>query len=275
MAKKQKKPEEKTLPTWLASYADLFTVLFAMFVLLYALSDVDEERFAQFAMVASGRSPLTPLDFGSDGINNLLGSGLMDLPMFDFAVFTDPSGQPGDDGNQNNQNNQNAIEIAADILQTYFADSAFAERVEVLQISDSEILLSFYDNMFFNSGSASILPPTFPVLDIVFEAFIHLLETNPNIEIRIEGHTDNVPINTAQFPSNWQLSQARAMNILQHLLGLGIPGASASAIGFGEYRPIASNETAQGRQMNRRVEIRIFDTLEIFQEYNYYLENNG
>ena len=267
MAKRAKKPDEKPEAIWLTSYADLVTAMFALFVILFALSDINEERFANFAMAASGRDPLTPLDFGSDGINNLLGSGLFDLPMFDFAIFVDPGAGDGQYDNEGNQiievgpGGHVTMEMAADVLETYFMDSPFWEQVDVRQIGDNEILISFYDNMFFNSGSAAILPPTFPVLDIVFEAFMSLLAEHPNLEIRIEGHTDNVPINTVQFPSNWELSGARAVNIARHLVNLGTPSYRTSFQGFGEYRPVGDNTTEAGRQLNRRVEIRIFDAI--------------
>jgi chemotaxis protein MotB len=102
----------------------------------------------------------------------------------------------------------------------------------------------------FGSGNASLNPSVVSVLD----GIIRIAKSN-NLTIQVEGHTDNVPIKTAQFPSNWELSTLRAVNILRYLQNGDIPQNRLAAVGFGEYQPIASNDTPEGRQRNRRIEM--------------------
>jgi chemotaxis protein MotB len=103
----------------------------------------------------------------------------------------------------------------------------------------------------FGSGDASLNPAVFPALD----GIIAIAKRN-DLMIQVEGHTDNRPIETAQYPSNWELSTLRAVNILRYIQRSGeIPQNRLAAVGFGEYQPVASNDTPEGRQQNRRIEI--------------------
>ena len=104
----------------------------------------------------------------------------------------------------------------------------------------------------FDSGSAQIRPEFTPILEKIAEELMKI----PN-DIRIEGHTDNRPIHTPMFPSNWELSAARATSVLRFLVKKGIDPSRLSAVGYGEFRPVASNDTPEGRAKNRRVEILI------------------
>ena len=103
---------------------------------------------------------------------------------------------------------------------------------------------------FFESGKANITDEMIEVIDKLFPTLKKLSE---EYEIVVEGHTDNVPINTLQFASNWELSTARATSVVRYLISKGINPARISAIGYGEYRPVAPNDTPQNRQKNRRV----------------------
>lgn len=102
----------------------------------------------------------------------------------------------------------------------------------------------------FGSGDTSLDEGVYPILDGIIE-----IAKRDRLSIRVEGHTDNLPIRTANFPSNWELSTMRAVNILRYLQQNGIPPGRLVAIGFAEYRPSASNNTPEGRQANRRIEI--------------------
>lgn len=102
----------------------------------------------------------------------------------------------------------------------------------------------------FASGEASLGEEVYPILD----GILKIAERNP-LSIQVEGHTDNLPIHTVKFPSNWELSTMRAVNILRYLQQNGIPPGRLAAIGFAEYRPAAGNDTPEGRQRNRRIEI--------------------
>ena len=104
--------------------------------------------------------------------------------------------------------------------------------------------------LLFASGDASLGEGGYPMLD----GIINIAKRN-DLSIQVEGHTDNLPIHTAKFPSNWELSTMRAVNILRYLQQNGIPPGRLAAIGFAEYRPAADNDTPEGRQTNRRIEI--------------------
>jgi chemotaxis protein MotB len=122
-----------------------------------------------------------------------------------------------------------------------------------LQMMEKGLVITFVADVLFDSGKATIKPQYYPTLDKIAKV---LQETLPYNYIGIEGHTDNEPIKYSGWKSNWELSTARALSILHYLVDeKGLSAERFSAIGYGEYRPIASNDTAQGRQLNRRVEI--------------------
>ncbi|MCL2572972.1 MAG: flagellar motor protein MotB [Defluviitaleaceae bacterium] len=252
MAKKQKKKEEGAKSDWMTSYADMVTVLFALFVMLYAMSEVDEERWAEFARAASiGTGSIAPFEFEGQGVNNLMGSGVMDLPAFDLAVFDFQPGQHGQ-----GQHGVHQMEITADILQTYFGEAGLGDSIDVEFDGEGQILISTHGDMYFDSGQAFIRSETFPILEVIASAINNL----SGVRVSIEGHTDNVPIATARFPDNLELSVARAASISRYFIDVqGVNPAIIRATGFGEHHPIADNTTEEGRQANRRVEIRIYE----------------
>jgi len=106
------------------------------------------------------------------------------------------------------------------------------------------------DPVLFASGEASLGEEVYPILDSIIK-----IAERDRLSIQVEGHTDNIPIHTVKFPSNWELSTMRAVNILRYLQQNGIPPGKLSAIGFAEYRPVADSDTPEGRQKNRRIEI--------------------
>lgn len=135
------------------------------------------------------------------------------------------------------------VEIAA------YAQEKGLEDAIRMEITERGLTINLTEKLMFKSGSADILPQALPVLDEIVEKLRYI----PN-EINIEGHTDNVPIRTERFDSNWELSTARATNIVRYFVEeKGIDPKRISASGYGEYRPIATNDTVEGRALNRRV----------------------
>lgn len=114
------------------------------------------------------------------------------------------------------------------------------------------LVITFVAEVLFNSGKAKLRNDSLPILDKVVEV---LKETVPANKVGIEGHTDNEPIKHSRWKSNWELSSQRALSVVHHLERRGIVSGRLSAIGYGEYQPVASNDTVEGRQLNRRVEI--------------------
>lgn len=118
--------------------------------------------------------------------------------------------------------------------------------------SEGGVTVRFVERVLFESGKADVKPEGMKLLDKV----ISVLRKFPDRELRVEGHTDNVPISTSRFPSNWELSAARALNVLKFITRHGdVRQDRVSAVAFGEFRPIATNETPEGRRKNRRVDI--------------------
>jgi len=117
------------------------------------------------------------------------------------------------------------------------------------------LTVQLLDRLLFESGSADLKPEAKAVLDTLAE----ILKFLPN-KIRVEGHTDNRPINTVRFPSNWHLSVARALNTAYYLMGKGVPPEKISIVGHSEYKPIAPNDTEENRAKNRRVDIVVIST---------------
>ncbi|MCL2416082.1 MAG: flagellar motor protein MotB [Defluviitaleaceae bacterium] len=290
MAKKKKKQEEGVSAAWMTSYTDLVTVLFALFVMLYALSDVNEEAFADFAEAAARGSRPVPmavsLAVGGDTSINMQ-SGITNLPGMGVGFFPIQTSSGWQDfANQNGGRPMTDIEIIEANLRTYFGLDAspgesgtgtgtgsgtgtgtgIGEGMGEFQgniginISDAfTITITFGDGMLFNSGSADILPETFPALDFVVQQMMDY----PHLDANIIGHTDNIPMSpgNVRFPDNWALSSGRAINVLQYLVyQRGIDPVRVQATGRGETEPVESNSTPQGRQANRRVEIQLINT---------------
>lgn len=127
------------------------------------------------------------------------------------------------------------------------------EKELKLSLEEKGLVLRFVAEVFFDSGKAEIRPEAYPILDKVAT---FLKEDVPDRNISVEGHTDNVPIKYSGWKSNWELSAARALSVLHYLVDeKGISPERIRATGYGEYQPIASNQTPEGRQRNRRVEI--------------------
>lgn len=122
-----------------------------------------------------------------------------------------------------------------------------------LQMMEKGLVITFVADVLFDSGKAKLKPESYPMLDKVAS---FLKENVPNLSVGIEGHTDNEPIKYSGWKSNWELSTARALSVLHYLVDdKGISPERISAIGYGEYRPVATNDTKDGRQLNRRVEV--------------------
>ena len=136
------------------------------------------------------------------------------------------------------------------LLEERLADEIGRDQVR-LSMQRRGLVITFVDEVLFDSGKAKLRPESFPILDKVSDI---LQSEVPNNDISIEGHTDNQPIKHSKWKSNWELSAHRALSVL-HYLEKNISASRLSASGYGEYRPVASNDSTEGRQLNRRVEV--------------------
>ncbi|MDR3348117.1 MAG: OmpA family protein [Acidaminococcales bacterium] len=255
MSKKHHGPPHEEHPdeTWLVPYADLLTLLLALFIVLFATAKVDQGKFAavgQALNVALGGGLGGAL--GGLGIGTALGGG--------GGGQTILSGGAGLTAGPGSAPTSVMSPAELESSQLGNAKSEIESFIQQLHggietvLTDQGLVIRIRDTALFPSGSAQLSPAAADfgqrVADIIGPIPQNIL---------ISGHTDNVPINTAQFPSNWELSSARAMSLMKYLLSINpaFNPARFSAIGCGEYRPIAPNDSEAGRARNRRVEILI------------------
>jgi chemotaxis protein MotB len=201
---------------WLLSYADLMTLLLAMFIVLYAAADHDRATKIASAIAAQFSE--------GGGVNPPVGSGV--LPEADSLV---------------------AARVAID--KVFAGNSSLRSRARV-KVTDRGVVVSLTEAGFFAPGDASIREDALPLLDALAAA----LQVSAT-DLRIEGHTDSLPISTLRYPSNWELSAARAATVLSHLVEAGVPASRMSVAGFAGERPVGDNSTADGRALNRRVDL--------------------
>ncbi|MGQ9646101.1 MAG: flagellar motor protein MotB [Thermodesulfobacteriota bacterium] len=259
MTKKKKKHEEEHENTerWLVSYADFITLLFAFFVTMYSVSRVDGKKLGsaveslQRALGSVIAVQITQREPGVFQINHA-------PTMVTIAPIQGAKGHLS--GSDREAFEKLAKEIKGEVqkLSGGGLAGAGADQIKLI-IEKRGLVIRVSEHLFFKSGDASILPEFIPILDILGRA----LEKVPN-HIRIEGHTDSVPIRTEKFPSNWELSTTRATNVLRYLLThFHFNPENLSATGYGEFRPVDSNQTAAGRFQNRRVDFVILSGREM------------
>ncbi len=259
MSKKKRKHEEEheNLERWLVSYADFITLLFVFFVSMYAISRVDEVKLGsavESLQRALGSLIPVPMPARDAGVLEF------EKSPFENKVVT-PENNPQDESGESSENEsleKMAAEIQIEVNKTA-AETGKTPPNQIKYIIDKRgLTIRVPESFFFKSGQASIRPEILPVLDTLAKS----LEKIPN-PIRIEGHTDSIPISTFIFPSNWELSTARATTIVRYLLAqYNFDPSKLSATGYAEYRPIAANNTAEGRIQNRRVDLVILSAKE-------------
>lgn len=263
MARRRRQPEEhENLERWLVSYADFITLLFAFFVVMYAVSSVNEGKYrvlsetlnAVFADTPRSDKPIQvgepPRDVLAlpDGPlatqqSNLEADGNADGIAEAAANKTQP------DSAKDPVVQDGATLRAADEITISLQEYIKKGLVKVTQ-GEGRVEIEMQDRMLFGSGDARLSPPAL----LALRAVAKTLERLPT-HIQVEGHTDNVPIATAAFPSNWELSAARAASVVHFLARSGVEPWRMAAVGLGEHRPITENADERGRATNRRVTI--------------------
>ena len=243
MAKKKRgKPhEEEAGEAWLLPYSDMMTLLLALFIVLYGMgSGTDAGKVEKMGQAFRSAFSLGGGPFFFSGAGPFIGQ-YGDLP----------STKDGGNGAYINENQQ--LEKVQRQMEKYIEHNKLQGQLST-NLLESGLLIRIKEQALFPSGSAELVQDSQNIAVVV----AGLLATMPE-QVLISGHTDNMPINTPQYPSNWELSNQRALNFLKYILASNpkLDPKRFSAIGYGEYRPAASNDTEEGRQKNRRVEIMI------------------
>ncbi|PIE43580.1 MAG: flagellar motor protein MotD [Gammaproteobacteria bacterium] len=234
---------------WLVSYADFITLLFAFFVVMYSVSSVNEGKYKVLSESLEGvfnaaQRSITPIAIG-ENVSYSQPSGSADMNPLQAIVV----GSGGGEGDM--QTEVNAFREIADRFAVKL-NALVTDGLVSINENDDWIEIAFNEKILFTSGGAEPLFESFPVMEKIATVL-----KNTDYAILVEGFTDNVPIKTRLYPTNWELSTARAAAIVRMLASEGVAATRMAAIGYGSTQPVASNETAQGRQKNRRVVILI------------------
>jgi chemotaxis protein MotB len=253
--RKKKHPEHTNHERWLVSYADFITLLFAFFVVLYSSSQVDKRRVGQLALAIQVAFQQMGIFEASNSKPALVASEPMPFSSVQIIENSQRTDQLGRLVNvPDGELTTTPSRAEMDHLQAQL-EGALAPEIKnhTVTVSPSKegVVVSLKEMGFFNSGSAAIRPEAVPVIG----HFITVVQSLP-VHIRIEGHTDNIPIHTTRFDSNWELSTARATEMIKLFIAqFDIAPERLSASGYGEYYPVASNGTPSGRASNRRVDL--------------------
>ncbi len=257
MAAEKKCPEcEAGAPAWMTTYGDMVTLLMAFFVMLFAFSNIDAQKFEQVMQSFQG----------SAGV--LSGGKSIDDNDLIFRALPENSETTIDD--RSIQKIEESLKNLKAKIEEYIAEHELDTEVSI-EFDARGLVIRFKDNALFDSGQAKLKKSSEEVL--YFLGDLLKSEEFINRAIRVEGHTDNVPIQTSKYPSNWELSTARATNVVKFFISnMQINPIRLSASGYSEYYPIADNGTLEGRAKNRRVDIvvlsRFFENAEPINKEN-------
>jgi chemotaxis protein MotB len=243
MARKKRHQEHENLERWLISYADFITLLFAFFVVMYSISSVNEGKYRVLSNTLNNifdNSPQSPDVLRTEAVDNvkvgkpttvddqkISADSLIDMP---YSI-----------------EEKKRLDAIADMVEDKMKGWIDDELIKVTR-NDKWLEIEIKSSLLYLSGSAEVEPEAFPVIDKIAA----ILKNQPNY-IQVEGFTDNIPIKSPIYPSNWELSAARAASVVHLFMEGGVAPDRMAAIGYGEHRPIADNASREGRSKNRRV----------------------
>lgn len=230
--KHEEEEEHQNHERWLLSYADFITLLMIFFIIMYAMSTLDQKKYEKL----------------TTALNQAMGDGT--------AIADTGSNMGGETGNGLSEDAK--LKKVKENLDKYLKENNLSASVSTT-IEKRGLVLSFKDSLFFDSGKAEIRPEQIDKIITISKIINQSIISDSYI--RIEGHTDSVPMHNEIFKSNWDLSVMRASNVAQILIDkAGVKPERLSATGYGEYRPKVDNSTAEGKSTNRRVDIIIMNS---------------
>ncbi|MEA3286004.1 MAG: OmpA family protein [Candidatus Marinimicrobia bacterium] len=229
MKKKVEKPEDvPTSPFWMATYGDMVTLLLCFFILMISYANMDERKWAMASKSLQGAL------------------GVLEEYKVEMQMMQEsPGGE--DDMLIRSEIYENIAEFEKQIVAEINSGDITVESIK------NGLLIRMGSKLLFNSAEAKLKPEALPILKLIAKT-----TKDHATEILVAGHTDNIPINSQQYPSNWELSGSRAMSVVNYLIAeAGISPEILAATAYGEYRPLVPNETAEQRKTNRRVEFAV------------------
>ena len=265
MAKKKQEEAPKGSPAWMATFSDLMNLLLCFFVLLFSMSSIDAAKYEQ--VVASFNQTFSVLNGGATAIGDgiLISNGVSQLNELDDYINSTgkmDEGQIVDDDLANVQEKMEEAKMEeseqmAEKIQEAVDEKELGSEIDI-DFTSQYVQLTLNGALLFDSGSTLLKEEAKPVLDQVGI----VLERYAEGTIEIEGHTDNVPMSGAKYSNNDELSSGRALSVFDYLLSVtNLDPARVKHAGRGEYVPVADNATPEGRTRNRRVEIKIYNSL--------------
>ncbi len=229
MARKKKHPEHVNHERWLVSYADFITLLFAFFVVMFAVSQVDSKRVGRF----------------TEAFSKAVGINVFPLPGEGLLVGgPTPTGEVQETAPQTSE-----LDGLRDVLDKLAQQNGSLQGLQVFR-RRNELVLRLPEGLLFDVGEARVNDTRAGMLKEIAPEL-----TSRSVEVRVEGYTDDRPISTGRYRSNWDLSTARATAVMDILVAEGMPPERMSIAGYGEFHPLAPNTTEDGRRQNRRVDL--------------------
>ncbi|WP_438448346.1 flagellar motor protein MotB [Gorillibacterium sp. sgz5001074] len=282
MAKKQKHEhhEEHVDESWLIPYADLLTLLLALFIVLFATSQVDQKKLEQLSNAMHGafnggkgffeffgvKEPTKDADPDSKrktredsqgaernaaGTDNITAEAI--AQQLAQALQNQEAQSEQEMSEQAKQEREN-LETLKEKLDQYINTNGLDTQLDTT-LGEHYVMITIRDQALYASGSATVKPEA----KVLAGAISDILVSYPDYQVTVSGHTDNIPITSKTFESNWDLSSARSLNFMKELFrNPKVNQQRFSSTGFGEFHPIATNDTSEGRAQNRRVEVSIF-----------------
>jgi len=246
MARRKKHEEHENLERWLVSYADFITLMFAFFVVMYSLSSLNEGKYKVLSesLIHAFQNPSSLIIQKPE-----VAAGHKVISQPQVAVIPKPMTA----ANLRIKEQEKRLKgIAEDVMKVM--DPLVKEGQVKITQSERGIAIEINASVLFGSGEAKLTPDSVKVLTAVGQVLTAV--DNP---VQVEGYTDNIPIKSPLFPSNWELSAARASSVVRLFVENGVDPARLVAVGYGENHPVESNDTAEGRSRNRRVAVMILN----------------
>ena len=249
MSRRRREPEEHVNhERWLVSYADFITLLFAFFVVMYSISSINEGKYKIISQALVG-------------VFNDAERALKPIPIGEERPKTVTPAKPlvndSDETAAGIQGTSDPLKSIADDISAAFGDLISSNQMTV-RGNELWVEIELNSSLLFASADAMPSDQAFTIIDKV-AAILKPFE-NP---VHVEGFTDNLPISTAQYPTNWELSSARAASIVRMLAMQGVNPGRLASVGYGEFQPVANNATAEGRARNRRVVLVVSRNLDV------------
>ena len=263
MARKKQEDAPKGSPAWMSTFSDLMNLLLCFFVMLFAMSDVDAEKFEKIVASFQNTFSILPSGGASIGEGELVSSGVSQLEMLD-SYYKDQANSKSDEESDTEEDIAEAYkeqsleesEQMAQAIEEAISKYGIQDEVEV-DFDAQYVMLNMNGAILFDSGKSDIKQEAYPLIDKIGK----LIEPYQQNIIEVEGHTDNVPIHSSKYEDNDVLSFYRARSVSDYLREITtLEPAHIKSAGRGEYVPIADNSTPEGRARNRRVVIKIYNS---------------